>query len=134
MVLLTRPAAYLRDSYPAFPYSAFLSQSLTNVVSYPSIGRCIYCGTTEGRGRWPEHIIPFALGGRHYLKRASCDTCSDITKKFKQICSRTLFGRSRIRFNLPTRRPHERPTRVDVLREMPDGTQDSVTIAFRGSR
>src|ERR1039458_9151362 len=36
------------------------------------IGRCIYCGTTEGRLS-DEHVTPYGLSGRLVLVDASCD-------------------------------------------------------------
>ena len=42
------------------------------------INKCIYC---NGVGETNEHIIPFALGGRQKLLKASCKSCRDITSR-----------------------------------------------------
>ena len=42
------------------------------------IGRCIYCGTTEGKLS-EEHITPYGLGGLLVLQEASCERCARIT-------------------------------------------------------
>lgn len=42
------------------------------------INKCIYC---DGVGETDEHIIPFALGGKCKLYKASCEQCRDITSR-----------------------------------------------------
>jgi HNH endonuclease len=89
-------------------------------TTFPPVGRCIYCGSTDGLDK--EHIVPFSLGGRLVLPKASCRPCADITKKFEQTCARTIFGALRIRLGLPTNNPEQRPDEIfaDILQR--DGT------------
>lgn len=82
--------------------------------TFPPVGRCIYCGTTQGKLS-REHIIPLALGGNLILPYASCRDCADIIKKFEQLCARNMFGSLRIRLGMPTRRPSERPTELSSV-------------------
>jgi 5-methylcytosine-specific restriction endonuclease McrA len=48
---------------------------------YSNVNRCIYCGTLENLT--DEHIIPYGLGGRSILPKASCSECSNITTNFE---------------------------------------------------
>lgn len=82
---------------------------------FPSPKACIYCGTTNVR-LTDEHIVPYALGGSHVLREASCDRCAKITTKFEQRVARDLWGDARISFSAPTRHRRERKTHI----EMPD--------------
>src|SRR5258708_6724877 len=74
---------------------------------YSPAGSCIYCGSKENLS--DEHIVPYALGGRWILPKASCSGCSSITAKFEQTCLRTILGPLRMYFDFPTRRQKERP-------------------------
>lgn len=67
-----------------------------------TIGRCIYCGSTGNLS--DEHIIPYGLGGRWVLRKASCKECADITSRFELNVLRNLWGPARAAFGLPTRR------------------------------
>src|SRR5215467_13531941 len=46
-------------------------------ITYPPVGRCIYC--PDGAGEGDEHIIPYSLNGTQILPRASCHDCERIT-------------------------------------------------------
>lgn len=74
---------------------------------FPTKGACIYCGST-GTNLSDEHIVPYALGGQHVIRAASCRSCADITKKFEQKIARDLWGDARIAFNAPSRRKKQR--------------------------
>lgn len=76
------------------------------------VGRCIYCGATHDLS--DEHIIPFGLYGRMVLPKASCPTCAKTTGRVERFCLRNMFGRYRLRFNFPTRRKKDRPTRINA--------------------
>jgi HNH endonuclease len=78
---------------------------------FASKGACIYCGRTATR-LTDEHIVPYSLGGLHVIRDASCDECSDITKKFEQRVARDLWGDARAAFNSPTRRKRERKSHI----------------------
>lgn len=82
-------------------------------VSYPAVGRCIYCGANEpppGARRFTdEHIIPLALGGNLILKQASCTDCAAIINR--EIETPVLFkewGYLRIKRNFPSRSKNKR--------------------------
>lgn len=89
-------------------------------VVYKPVWFCIYCSdgrikqaTKQKLGK--EHIIPFGLGGLQILPRASCKKCERITGAFEQTCLHMMFGPTRIRLNLPTRRPEERPSELTLV-------------------
>lgn len=42
-------------------------------------GACIYCGSDGGLGGLhDEHIIPYSLGGKAQLLKASCSDCEGV--------------------------------------------------------
>jgi hypothetical protein len=53
------------------------------------VGKCIYCGTTEGR-LTTEHITALGLSGRLELLHASCDNCAKITGAIEEIVLRSM--------------------------------------------
>jgi hypothetical protein len=76
------------------------------------IGKCIYCGSTDGPLS-DEHAIPFALGGSQILRKASCEECREITRKIEEINLKGIksnFGVFRVVAGFPTRKRKERPT------------------------
>lgn len=87
-------------------------------IVYPPVGRCIYCGTTEGDLR-REHIIPFGLGGNLILPKASCRACEKVTGKIEHHVLRHMMGHFRTKVALPTRRPKERPTALPLTTSKP---------------
>jgi hypothetical protein len=92
---------------------------------FAPVGRCIYCGSTDSLS--DEHIIPFALGGDLILPEASCSCCRKITGQFEQTCCRLIMGPTRIRMKIQTRRPKERPDRLNFHVMRNDGTFDLVS-------
>lgn len=76
------------------------------------IGRCIYCGSTEGLT--DEHVIPKGLGGPAQLYDASCKSCNDETSAFELRVLRDQLGAFRAKMGLPTRRPKKRRTTFPV--------------------
>lgn len=80
---------------------------------FPAKGVCIYCNDTTSR-LTDEHIVPYALGGQHVLRQASCLRCADTTKKFEQRVARGLWGDARASFGAPTRRKKERPKIIEM--------------------
>lgn len=91
---------------------------LTNILpaqtsfTYAQLDRCIYCDSTDGLS--DEHIIPYGLGGRLVLPKASCSACSKITSAFEGTCLRTMFGPLRMLYDLPTRRKADRPSTLPL--------------------
>ncbi|MCC6942212.1 MAG: hypothetical protein IT551_11465, partial [Novosphingobium sp.] len=51
--------------------------------TYAPVGRCIYCGTTEGP-LTTEHIIPYCMGGNLKLPEASCEEHRVLTQKLEE--------------------------------------------------
>jgi len=91
---------------------------------YPPVGKCIYCGVHgPGVKLSREHIIPYSLGGRTVLPKASCTVCAEITRDFEQTCARTIFGAFRIHQKMPTRHGDQRPDQLP-LRIMIEGREE----------
>ena len=88
----------------------FLPEQPKEIFASP--GKCIYCGTSSDLS--DEHIIPFALGGKLVLEKSSCPSCAKIISDFEQTCMRTMYGPLRLLYNLPTRRPKQRPKRLEL--------------------
>jgi len=81
---------------------------------YPSIGRCIYCGDSQGI-LTDEHIIPYGLVGNGIVfEKASCPVCAKVTSSIERTVLRTCLGTFRARTEAPTRRPKKRVTTVEV--------------------
>ena len=59
--------------------------------TYPPVGRCIYCGSTDTLT--DEHIIPLALNGTGLLPKSSCVACAKITNSAGQTARRHLVCR-----------------------------------------
>ena len=76
------------------------------------MGECIYCGSKDRLTR--EHIIPYSAGGRWVLPDASCGGCAAVTGAFEGELSRTILGPLRMLYNMPTRRPKDRPTQLPL--------------------
>lgn len=74
---------------------------------YAPIGHCIYCSASKNLS--DEHIIPFGLGGRMKLPKASCTECAKKTSSFEHTCLRTMYGPLRLLYDLPSRRKKSRP-------------------------
>ena len=89
--------------------------SVMNQSSYTflPVGRCIYCGITDGKLR-KEHVIPYGLGGVVILPKASCVYCERITGPLEQTIQRTMLGNFRISLGLPTRNPKQRPQNLEI--------------------
>lgn len=66
-----------------------------------NINKCIYCG---GRGETDEHIIPFALGGKKQLNKASCEKCRDITSRCERNPLNKIWEEARAILDYPSRK------------------------------
>ncbi|MBN8543189.1 MAG: hypothetical protein J0M34_02890 [Alphaproteobacteria bacterium] len=75
--------------------------------TYPKVGLCIYCDSTLNLT--DEHIIPYGIGGTWKIPDASCKSCAKITTSFERTCQRIILGPLRMYYDMPTRRPQERP-------------------------
>jgi len=93
-------------------------------TSIPTKGCCIYCGNSHAT-LTDEHIVPLSLGGQHIIRKASCLSCADITKRFEQDVARGLWGNARTSYNAPSRRKKDRKkdVRLHPVRDL-----DSVLV------
>lgn len=66
------------------------------------VGRCIYCGTAQGR-LTEEHVSPFALNGCITLLDASCLDCSKVTTMLEEHVLRHMWGAARAEMGYRTR-------------------------------
>jgi hypothetical protein len=79
---------------------------ILNPQNIKYIGKCIYCGIEDDLT--DEHIVPYGLGGRWKLIKASCPSCSKITSAFEREVLREYFILVRTKLNLPTYHPKNR--------------------------
>ncbi|MBI5128096.1 MAG: hypothetical protein HZA66_01520 [Rhodopseudomonas palustris] len=96
---------------------------------YGSSDRCIYCGSLDGLTK--EHIIPYALGGTWIFPKASCKTCAKITAAFEGQFCRTILGPLRMLYNMPTRRPKERPRHLALKVKYPSSNDWEIAYVDR---
>ncbi len=80
--------------------------------TFDSIGRCIYCGSSEGLS--DEHIIPYSLGGDYVFKRSSCPACAKITSREELWAARGIFGNLREAHKYPSRKRKGKSKSVGV--------------------
>ena len=66
------------------------------------IGRCIYCGDTQGK-LTEEHVSPFGLNGLITLLAASCSECNKATSKIEEYVLRRMWGAVRTEMGYRTR-------------------------------
>lgn len=98
----------------------------TQSITYEPIGKCIYCGSVKELTK--EHIVPKALNGTMILPKSSCLKCCDITKKFEQTVTRSMYGIHRIKRGYKTRRPKERPTSYSISYSDSDGAIRAINL------
>ena len=72
------------------------------------VGRCIYCGRTDGPLH-KEHIVPRCLGGSWILYKASCPKCEEVTREFERCVAADQALVIRTLAKLPTRAKSGRP-------------------------
>lgn len=75
---------------------------------------CIYCKNKSGVLS-TEHIIPFSMGGKFELPKASCKSCSTITSKFEMDVARRLYHVVRALYGVQSRRPQKIPKNSPVI-------------------
>lgn len=87
---------------------------LAPAFTYPAAGRCIYCGSADGR-LTKEHIIARGLNGNFILPAASCDACAAITSDVERRVLRGFMEDGRLAMGLASRhKKHERPTSLSA--------------------
>jgi hypothetical protein len=96
--------------------------------TYDAVEECIYCGAKLELS--DEHIIPYGLGGRLVLPKASCRACSEKTSKFERTCMRTMYGPLRLLYGLPSRRKDTRPQTLNLkIKKTPTSPWEYTPIA-----
>ncbi len=102
--------------------------ALFKIPKTREIGRCIYCGTTEGR-LTNEHAIPYGLNGNYILTRASCDACAKITTHIERDTMRGLWPQIRTVLAMKSYHKKKRSKTLSlVLRK--DGVESSAEVAL----
>lgn len=96
---------------------------------YASVGKCIYCGSKERLTR--EHIIPYSAGGRWVLPEASCRDCAVVTGAIEGEFARTILGPLRMLYDMPTRRPKDRPKHLPLKVKYPASTDWEIAYVDR---
>jgi len=94
---------------------------------------CIYCSDgsikeATKRKLQQEHIIPFGLGGNQVIPRSSCRLCGRNTGMVERQCQRMMLGPTRIRLNLPTRNPSQKPSMLTLFIAHKDGHSEERTV------
>lgn len=92
---------------------------------FPGKGCCIYCRATD-RKLTDEHIVPYALGGQHVIRQASCLVCANVTKRFEQDVARGMWGDARAAFGERSRRKKDRPSHLRMRH--PDTPRPGVDV------
>ena len=88
-------------------------------------GNCIYCGSYSLK-LTDEHIVPLSFGASGgVLPAASCEACAKVTRDFEQTVARTMYGRLRVRLNMPTRHPKDRPTHFPLRVRSASGEREA---------
>lgn len=89
---------------------------------------CIYCGATPAR-LTNEHVFPYALGGELVLPKSSCSECAHKTSQLELFVLRRMFGKTRTKLNMRSRKPDKRPKKYPIAVMMPDGSQRDHEVA-----
>ncbi len=89
------------------------------------VGRCIYCGTTQGE-LTEEHISPLALNGCITLLDAGCLNCNKATTRVEEHVLRHMWGAARAEMGYRTRNRKgvDKLYRLDVIRNGVKSFQD----------
>lgn len=95
---------------------------------YAPVNFCIYCGNTEGLTR--EHIVPFGLSGTAVLPKASCPTCTEITKKFEEEVLRGPMWAVRIWRQLKSRRKHQKAPDKYPITIIKNGHEEIINLSI----
>jgi hypothetical protein len=94
--------------------------------NYASVGRCIYCGSTEDLQN--EHILPFGLSGSAILPKSTCKTCAKITGQVEQKVLRGPMWALRVYRELKSRTKHQDAPKSYPLTVIRNGTEQLITL------
>jgi hypothetical protein len=93
-----------------------------------TVGKCIYCRSTEGLSS--EHVIPFGLSGTWELLQASCKAHRDTTSAIEGRVLGWGLADAREKLGLRTRRPKQRTGIRTLVYHTGDETRtDDVSVA-----
>ena len=95
-------------------------------MTYPPVGKCIYCPDDGAGGLGDEHIIAYALNGTRILPKASCRTCEGVTGRLDGFLARSVFYQLRSSAGMRPRR--ELPSAFPVILNYADGRQEKVMV------
>jgi hypothetical protein len=85
-------------------------------IKRPFPGRCIYCPHTHIDCKMSEeHVVPLSFGGNLVIVDGSCRCCATETGAIEGSCSGRMFKALRVHHKVPTRRPKNRPTHLQVI-------------------
>jgi hypothetical protein len=105
-------------------------------ASSRTIGRCIYCDSTDGLTR--EHVIPEGIGGRWspdgqhealVLGKASCKSCREITRTLEGVCQGKMMGHFRAKAGLVRKDRQSNTRRVKYQDATGIETCEDVTLS-----
>ncbi|OYW83324.1 MAG: hypothetical protein B7Z22_12775, partial [Hyphomonas sp. 32-62-5] len=84
--------------------SVHLDLSKDERFDFPSINRCIYCGSSN-RKLTDEHLVPYSLTGHGVIfRQASCEQCAQrFNREFEQHVLTKMWGPFRERIAAPSR-------------------------------
>lgn len=71
------------------------------------------------------------IGGEWTLPKASCSDCAKVTGAFEGEFSRTILGPLRMLYDMPTRRPNDRPRHLPLKVKYPASTDWKVAYVDR---
>lgn len=90
-----------------------------------TINKCIYC---NGVGETDEHIIPFALGERRKLIKASCERCRDITSKCELNPLKENWAEARAVLDYPSQRRDFGDEKFPLKVTLKDGSEEILEL------
>jgi len=99
-----------------------------NKCYYPSVDRCIYCGSKEELES--EHIIPYALGGKTILPLSTCRNCAKITGLFELLALRGTMAYVRKILKLKSRSNHASVPKTERLIFWKNGKESQIEVPF----
>lgn len=85
-------------------------RQLKSPISNKTIGKCIYCGSTNNLS--DEHVLAYALHSDQQLYKASCPECAGMTSQIELRVLREAYGPARHILNMRTRHKKNRKERT----------------------
>ncbi|MGB7836312.1 MAG: ABC transporter substrate binding protein [Xanthobacteraceae bacterium] len=108
-------------------------------VTYPPVGKCIYCPDDGAGGLGDEHIIAYALNGTRVLPKASCPRCARVTSyrglisygfdAADQFRQGAIYADKILRGAKPADLPVQHPTKFQIVINLKTAKVLGLTIA-----